>query len=250
MLATIWIRLGDSDSKINDRLSVHFYSVAFLAFMSVAGIPGFLEERAVFYRETKNGLYTTLPFVLANTLVNIPFLFLCTIFFSVICYWAIGLHAGADHFFRFLSFLFLAILVAESQVLVIASLIPVFIAALAICAFVNGFWMSVGGYFIRSRSLPHFWYYSFHFMDYQKYAFELLCNSDLRGLSFNCVTMVNGTCACAYPSSIPDQCQVLGTDVLNYLDMNNVSYGTWCAIMISINVIYRIALYIALRIWV
>ena len=53
--------------------------------------------------------------------------------------------------------------------------------------------------------------------------------------------MVNGTCACAYPSSIPDQCQVLGTDVLNYLDMNNVSYGTWCAIMISINVIYRIA---------
>ena len=27
---------------------------------------------------------------------------------------------------------------------------------------------------IRARSLPRFWYYSFHFMDYQKYAFELL----------------------------------------------------------------------------
>ncbi|KAG6897314.1 hypothetical protein C0992_002490, partial [Termitomyces sp. T32_za158] len=39
MLATIWIRLGHKDSTINDRLSVHFYSVAFLAFMSVAGIP-------------------------------------------------------------------------------------------------------------------------------------------------------------------------------------------------------------------
>jgi hypothetical protein len=32
MLATIWIRLGDEASTINDRLSVHFYSVAFLAF--------------------------------------------------------------------------------------------------------------------------------------------------------------------------------------------------------------------------
>jgi hypothetical protein len=31
---TIWIRLGRSDSIINDRLSVHFYSVAFLAFVS------------------------------------------------------------------------------------------------------------------------------------------------------------------------------------------------------------------------
>lgn len=32
--STIWIRLGDEDSTINDRLSVHFYSVAFLAFVS------------------------------------------------------------------------------------------------------------------------------------------------------------------------------------------------------------------------
>ncbi|KAF5379697.1 hypothetical protein D9615_005737 [Tricholomella constricta] len=126
MLATIWIRLGHKDSTINDRLSVHFYSVAFLAFMSVAGIPGFLEERSVYYRETKNGLYTTLPFLISNTLVNMPFLFACTVFFTLI--WSAY---GGD---RFLAFLFLAILVAESQVLVIAAFLPVFVAALAISA--------------------------------------------------------------------------------------------------------------------
>lgn len=64
MLATIWIHLGTSTDKINDRLSVlyvdlplrllqilsddfnwdySFFSVAFLGFMSVAGIPAFLE---------------------------------------------------------------------------------------------------------------------------------------------------------------------------------------------------------------
>jgi len=48
-----------------------------------------LEERAVYYRETKNGLYSTLPFVLSNTLVNIPFLLFCTVLFTLICYWAI-----------------------------------------------------------------------------------------------------------------------------------------------------------------
>lgn len=32
MLATIWIHLGTHANKINDRLAVHFYSVAFLAF--------------------------------------------------------------------------------------------------------------------------------------------------------------------------------------------------------------------------
>lgn len=247
MLATIWIRLGHKDSIINDRLSVHFYSVAFLAFMSVAGIPGFLEERSVYYRESKNGLYTTLPFVLANTLVNIPFLFFCTVLFTVICYWAIGLNPGAAAFFRFLGFLFLAIFAAESQVVVVASLLPIFVAALAITAFLNGFWMSVGGYFIKARSLPRFWYYSFHFMDYQKYAFELLTNSDLRGVTFTCNTIVNGACACAYPSSTPSTCTVSGDDVLNYLDIDNISYGKWAAIVVCISIIYRIALYGALK---
>ena len=110
-----------------------------------------LEERAVYYRETKNGLYSTFPFILSNTIVNIPYLFICTIFFTLICYWAIvsfdnfqiplyvhqhlqGLHAGGAAFFRFVAFLFLAILAAESQVLVIAALLPVFVAALAIGA--------------------------------------------------------------------------------------------------------------------
>ncbi|KAF5309443.1 hypothetical protein D9619_012478 [Psilocybe cf. subviscida] len=225
MLATIWIRLGDSDSTINDRLSVHFYSVAFLAFMSVAGIPSFLEERAAYYRETKNGLYTTLPFVLSNTLVNIPFLLACTIVFTLICYWAIGLHSGAAPFFRFVAFLFLAIFTAETQALLVASLLPIFVAALAIAAFLNGFWMSVGGYFIKARSLPRFWFFSFHYMDYQKYAFELLTNSDLGGLTF----------------------QLSGTDVLNYLDIDGISYGNWTGILVSILVIYRICLYYALR---
>ncbi|KAJ7683275.1 hypothetical protein B0H14DRAFT_3059988 [Mycena olivaceomarginata] len=95
MLATIWIRLSTADSTINDRLSVHFYSVAFLSFVESPSLFSLLsrmprkiltslEERAVYYRETKNGFYTTLPFVLANTLVGMPFLGVCTLLFTLI----------------------------------------------------------------------------------------------------------------------------------------------------------------------
>ncbi|KAF8513122.1 P-loop containing nucleoside triphosphate hydrolase protein [Hysterangium stoloniferum] len=240
LYATIWIRLGTDDSKVNDRLSVYFYSVAFLAFMSVAGIPGFLEERAVFNREKKNGLYGTLPFVLSNTLVNIPFLFVCTLLFVLISYWAVGLHTGEAAFFRFLAFLYLAILAAESQALIIAAFVPIFVAALAISAFMNGFWMSVGGYFVKARSLPRFWFFSFHFMDYQKYAFELITNSDLRGLTFQCTTIANGVCTCAYPTSTPEKCTLSGEDILSFLEIGSVSYGKWSAILVSIIIIYRI----------
>ncbi|KAL7415076.1 P-loop containing nucleoside triphosphate hydrolase protein [Mrakia frigida] len=241
MIALIWIRIGLDASRINDRLSVHFYAIAFLAFMSVAGIPGFLEERAVFRKERANGLYGTLPFLLSNTIISIPFLFACSLFFVLIMYWAVGLHPGGRAAFRFLGILFLSLYAAESQVILVASLLPVFIAALAIAAFINGFWMSVGGYFLKARNLPRFWYYSFHWMNYQKYSFELLANSDLDGLTFDC-----SDAACPYPSTLGGNL-LSGRDVLVYLEIADVSYGKWVGILISIIVIYRIALYFALK---
>lgn len=114
---------------------------------------------------------------------------------------------------------------------------------------------------IKARSLPRFWFYSFHYMDYQKYAFELLTNvrctrhplcctvltnihfqSDFRGLAFRCSTITNGVCTCAYPSSTPETCTVSGGDILEYLDIGSVSYGKWAAILVCINIIYRIVL--------
>ena len=84
--------------------------------MSVAGIPAFLEERSVFVRERLNGLYGPGAYVLANALVTLPFLFVCTLSFTLVSYWSIGLHPGATEFFRFLGVLFLAVYTAESQV--------------------------------------------------------------------------------------------------------------------------------------
>ena len=100
LLATVWVNLAQTSFKIvrffkfsvsylkelsqNDRLSVHFFSVAFLGFMSVAGIPAFLEERHVFIRERSNGLYGPGVYVIANSLCTLPYLFVCVLVFSVV----------------------------------------------------------------------------------------------------------------------------------------------------------------------
>lgn len=89
--------------------------------MSVAGIPAFLEERSVFVRERMNGLYGPGAYVLANSIVTLPYLFLCVLLFAVLSYWSIGLHPGADQFFKFLGVLFLAVYTAEAQVRYILS---------------------------------------------------------------------------------------------------------------------------------
>ncbi|KAG9039437.1 hypothetical protein FRB95_010726 [Tulasnella sp. JGI-2019a] len=249
MLATIWVNLAQSSDRINDRLSVHFYSVAFLGFMSIAGIPSFIEERQVFMRERMNGLYGPGAYVIANSLCTLPYLFACSLLFCVLIYWSIGLHPGATPFFRFLAVLFFAVYTAESQSVLVAAVIPIFVAALAIASFLNGFWMSVGGYFIKAVSLPRFWYYWAHFIDYQTYAFALLVYNDLGGLSFTCDgNASDGTCVCSYPSSLIKQgkCELLGDDVLNALDIGGISFGLYISILLIIAIIYRVMLYVVL----
>lgn len=250
LLATVWVNLAETDSRINDRLSVHFFSVAFLGFMAVAGIPAFLEERGVMKRESSNNLYGALPFTLANTIVTVPLLFFCSLLFSVICYWSIGLHPGAGSFLRFLAFLYLGVLAAEFQALLVAAMIPIFVAALAVAAFLNGFWMCVQGYFIRAVNLPRFWYYWAHFIDYETYAFDILVKNDFQGIVFACTgSITEGSCKCSYPSSLIDQgiCAIKGEDVLQSLDLNGIDVTTYAFILLAIIVIYRLLFYAVLR---
>jgi ABC-type multidrug transport system ATPase subunit/ABC-type multidrug transport system permease subunit len=225
LMATIWVRLAHTDSRISDRISVHFFAVAFLGFMSVAGIPSFLEERGVMRRERFNGLYGPASFTLANTIVTLPFLFLCALTFAIISYWSIGLHPGAAHFFQWTAFLYLGVLAAEMQSLLIAAILPIFVAALAIAAFLNGFWMTTQGYFIRTDNPPRFWYYWAHFINYETYALGLLARVDLQGLRFRCITPGQ----CTFPSDSGSF--VTGDRVVSYLQFDFLSFGSQVGIL-------------------
>jgi hypothetical protein len=168
----------------------------------------------------------------------------------VLVYWSIGLHPGAGYFFRFLAFLYLGVLAAEFQALLIAAAIPIFVAALAVCAFLNGFWMCVQGYFIRAANLPRFWYYWAHWIDYETFAFDLLVKNDLRGLTFACQgSIAAGDCNCSFPSSLISKgmCAVSGEDVLEALQINSFSVGLYASILVIILVVYRVLFYTVLR---
>jgi ABC-type multidrug transport system ATPase subunit len=138
LMGTTWWQLGDNQTKVQDRFGALFFSIAFLSFMSVAGIPAFLEERLVFLRETANGLYGVESYVLSNTLISIPFIFIITISFTLVSYFMMGLQNTASAFFGFVGYLFVALMIAEAQVVFVSVAIPIFVAALAIGAFSNG----------------------------------------------------------------------------------------------------------------
>ncbi len=63
--------------------------------------------------------------------------------------------------------LFFDLLAAEGLVMLITSLVPIFVVALAATAFANGLWMCVGGFLVPMGQLNPFWKFMFHFIDYQ-----------------------------------------------------------------------------------
>lgn len=66
--------------------------------------------------------------------------------------------------------LYLDLLAAESLVVLVASIFPNFVIALALTAFANGLWMSVGGFLVPPTVLNVFWKYVFHYIDYQVHS--------------------------------------------------------------------------------
>ena len=155
--------------------------------------------------------------------------------------------------------------------MVVAAAIPIFVAALAVASFMNGFWMvrpkflsvstrhsfnstphpqSVGGYFIRAVNLPRFWYYWAHFIDFQTYAFDLLTYNDFHGLTLSCsLSSSDGSCFCDYPSSIlssTGECALAGDDVLRSLGIEGISFGLYAAILVIVALVFRVLLYVVL----
>lgn len=138
MMGTVWLRLSPVQGNIQSFINAIFFGGAFMSFMAVAYIPAFLEDRALFMKERANGLYGPTSFMVANFVTGVPYLFLISLLFSVVAYWLSNFRPAADAFMTWVMWLFLDLLAAESLVVLISALVPIFVVALAATAFANG----------------------------------------------------------------------------------------------------------------
>jgi hypothetical protein len=159
-----------------------------------------------------------------------------------------GYQQTAANFFIFLGYMFVMLLVAEAQVMFISVVLPIFVAALTISAFTNGLWMVVNGFaLIRISDIPAFWRYTFHYIDFQKYAFEAMLKNEMTDITFNCAQGPTG-CACMVPGANLTSCTFTGNDVMNYYEHSDVKYGLWLGILFAILAFFKISTYLVLKI--
>lgn len=169
--------------------------------------------------------------------------------------------------------LFLDLLAGESLVVLMASLFPNFVVALALTAFANGLWMSVGGFLVSPTILNPFWRFVFHYIDYvcfflsfflsffvfssyplphfSKVLLKSLSSSNkqqayvFRGMMVNefggsRVYDCGPDCECMYVTSLASRCQIDGKGVLAQYGYRTGNEGKWVGIMLVILLGYRL----------
>lgn len=247
MMGTIWLRLQPTQQNIQAFVNAIFFGGAFMSFMAVAYIPAFLEDHAIFSRERANGLYGPVCFLVANMVIGIPYLLSFSVIFSLVVYWLSNFRPNTGAFFIWTTWLFLDLLAAESLVVLISSLMPIFVVALAGTAFANGLWMCTGGFLVPTRVLNPFWRNLFHYIDYQSYVFQAMMVNEFGYRNYTCERGSRGSCSCLYQSALENDCLIDGNAVLQQYGYSSRRTGQLVAIMLAIILVYRVLSYVALH---
>ncbi|KAK7363116.1 hypothetical protein VNO77_05246 [Canavalia gladiata] len=240
-LATIFYDLGTSYDSIKDRGSLVAFINGFLTFMTIGGFPSFVEVMKVFQRERQNGHYGVTAFVIGNTLSSLPYLLLVTLIPGAIAYYLPGLQKGYEHFMYFNCVLFLSLMLVESLMMIVASIVPNFLMGIITGAGIQGIMLLLGGFFKLPNDIPKpVWKYPLHYVAFHTFANQGLFKNEYEGLRF-VPDKVGGGSHSNYIS---------GEEVLRNTWQVDMSYSKWVdlAILVGMIVVYRVLFLVIIKI--
>ncbi|KAI3952672.1 hypothetical protein MKX01_013634 [Papaver californicum] len=222
------------------RGAVLLFVVSFLTFMAIGGFPSFTEEMKVFGRERLNGHYGVAAFIVANTLSSFPYLLMISVIPGALAYYLVGLHQGYEHFLFFVLLLFVCMMLVESLMMIVASIVPDFLMGIIIGAGIQGVMILNAGFFRLPNDLPNpFWKYPMYYIAFHRYANEGFYKNEFQGLQFpnNPIGGIGG------PSTIR------GEEILKNIWQMPTGYSKWVdvAVLFGMVVLYRLMFFSILK---
>ncbi|PQQ16441.1 ABC transporter G family member 11-like isoform X2 [Prunus yedoensis var. nudiflora] len=237
-LGSIYQDLGHSYESIQARGSLIMFVSSFLTFMAIGGFPSFVEDMKVFERERLNGHYGVSSFVFANTFSSVPFLILISVIPGAITYYVAGLHKGFEHFFYFACVLFACMMLVESLMMIVASIVPNFLMGIIAGAGIQGLMILCGGFFRLPNNIPKpMWKFPLYYIAFHKYAYQGLFKNEFIGTTF--------------PSS--DQggktSSLSGEHILRDIWQVEMGYSKWVdlAILVGMILLYRVLFLVIIK---
>jgi ATP-binding cassette, subfamily G (WHITE), member 2 len=218
---------SDTGNIVN---SILFLMTCFSLF-SLPSISKYLEERLLYTREHASGFYSTLPYVVAHFIVEIPILLATCILYGTIAYWMVGFEPLIGHFVFFIVVIFVVIELGFGFGQILATIVDSVNSAIAIYVVVLLYSLLLGGFIISKDDMPSSlgW---LMYTSYFYYGFVALVVNE-----FDQVT-------CGSP---PTDC---GQNVLNALQIGDESKWICAAALVILFVVLQVVQYLCLRLFV
>lgn len=197
LLGTIFLKVGSEQGRVALQTQTGFFafSLTFLLSSTTEGLPIFLQERKILTSETERGAYRVSSYVIANTLVFLPFLLMVGLLYTTPVYWLVGLRKDIDGFVYFSLVVWMVLLMSNSFVACFSALVPNFIMGTSVIAGLMGSFFLFSGYFISEKSIPSYWTFM-HYLSLFKYPFECFLLNEYGGEQGKrrCIEMNNYGC--------------------------------------------------------
>ncbi|RVX09472.1 ABC transporter G family member 10 [Vitis vinifera] len=195
VLGTIFKNEANDPSKFKLHTQIGFFafSLTFLLSSTTEGLPIFLQERRILMRETSRGAYRVSSYVVANTLIFLPFLLTVALLYTTPVYWLVGLRREIDGFLYFSLVVWIIVLMSNSFIACFSALVPNFIIGTSLIAGLMGSFFLFSGYFISKEDIPRYWIFM-HYLSLFKYPFECFMINEYGGKKGKCLESVEGEC--------------------------------------------------------
>lgn len=197
ILGTIFINTANNQDRLTLQTRIGFFafSLTFLLSSSTEGLPIFLQERRIFMRETSRGAYRVSSYVIANTLIFLPFLLMVGLLYTTPVYFLVGLRRQIDGFLYFGLVVWMVILMSNSFTACFSALVPNFIMGTSVISGLMGSFFLFSGYFISKENIPSYWIFM-HYLSLFKYPFECFMINQYGGSEGRkkCVESEGGEC--------------------------------------------------------
>ncbi|KAJ1384974.1 P-loop containing nucleoside triphosphate hydrolase [Sesbania bispinosa] len=235
VLGTIYINIGFDKEGIEKRFGLFAFTLTFLLSSTTETLPIFINERPILLRETSSGVYRLSSYLIANTLVFLPYLLVVAIIYSIPVYFLVGLCASWLSFAYFVLVIWVIVLMANSFVLFLSSLAPNYIAGTSLLTVLLAAFFLFSGYFISKDSLPKYWLFMYFFSMY-KYALDALLINEYSCLATRCFIWYQEN----------QECMVTGGDVLQKRGLHESERWTNVYFLIGFFVFYRVLCFLVL----
>eukprot|EP01087_Luapelamoeba_hula_P008964 TRINITY_DN2282_c0_g1_i1.p1 TRINITY_DN2282_c0_g1~~TRINITY_DN2282_c0_g1_i1.p1 ORF type:complete len:1497 (-),score=261.71 TRINITY_DN2282_c0_g1_i1:27-4118(-) len=187
VVGTTFIGTSNSQRDARTKMGLLFYVCNYFVFGGLASIPALLAERKLYNLQRTNKYYTSLPYLIANVMIDIPLAVIEVLIFGTIVYWMSGLNNAeyGAHYYIFLPLLFSNYMVFKALGKMIAAFSPTVNVAMGFAPVLLVVFIVLSGFIVPRTSIPYWWLW-LHYLSPLSYTYEAVAINEFRDQTFYC----------------------------------------------------------------